>query len=1491
MAALGVKGNQPPHTLQPSPLADGIHLRWAFSQESGFPWYGYYLFRRQHRVAQAVRVMELLRELHRERGAWGPPALGIAVPGTGAFASDRVLAFTDLFPPQDSPELDLADRSYLRFNLPPQRFAYRADVKIGFRAVPDDGGGGGNVPVQTCVGFEDEPIGEQANPFTKLRTQFSVLDANGQLLPHARIVESNRLVGLDCGEQLSIRLPCHATSLEFVFSCSTPGSVVEGKDHTGKTTDRVYLKPTQGRKELFRLRGRDITDIVVRSAQGKTLLHRICFVCTGGGGGGGQPRPSIAVRALYGQTPIQEIRIFGNAGQVVEATLRSDAITAVEFSSGPTVLVDLCYYATDPAGGWEPVPDFLYPLTLPVQHPNYPCNARPVSEPASRHEARSRIRYDDPSHWVSDPPAVRDEPFRELHEILVKLVRGGPGGPAMHDVCAQQVAGAADQPDPAVHDPSLRSFRYLDWLLLSATHPSVAQMLGLYWVDRQVQEGHCYDYLLVADHVNLFAGRMETALRWANQPGHDCSQVDEWVCPEVRLEADAGLAAPGQVEAFVLPGAGLSADGGQAEAVAPAGSVGLRWRLPVVQHDDDVSTLPPGSPVMYYVWRADLGNRGASFPDVEPLLDAYKPVGKEPIMIGIHVSGADPEKRPKDWPPQEIYAMDAAVAEGWYSYRVSAVDVFGRHSRLSASAMWQQWSPVPELRPWYFREPLNQPVHRFAVGVLDKMPPPPPTAVEAFAMDPRDPMLLRDTRYEQWRAALPAGERDALVGLRVRWRWTVPLQRQAPDAKEFRIYLESGRFNKRYGRITSVQSASETVSIVTTSIAREGRAGFLDQAVLQSEGNLFRIIVTLEGSPLRVHVANCGPKKTIQPRQGAPCTLVIPARCSDWYRDTGPRESWERRYHVVGVNDHVAEGIECIRTKGNRPLAGGLATVAGDRVSLPGADLENVRPGVDWVFLATDTRARMYLIRAKNDAARFVNVVGQPSLARSPSYWQIGMPYRQYDVLLPRPDAADLTSVLPEPDLAEPALYAQVGVTTADDKEHTSDHSSWNGTPWGGRCGNESRVAGPVEIFRIRRRLPDPPRVPPAYSERVYASAADYYGKSLYAYDWTAQPNLFAHVFRASDESVFESDWRERPRVALSADTPGVFPNEAEEERWTKPKRDEVAAELNRLSDFPKTDEGKAEAMAYYRGLSDDALRVLAGLPGTERAFQQLTIRPLDPGDQVNQRPTYVDTLDGRSTNRYLYRSAYVDRVHNRSGLSLSTSPVWLPNVVPPRMPVITGTVLQDGAVTLRWASNREAGMAEYHVYRTDRENRARDVRLMILVKSIGIEEPVPGNRPEAVEWTDSDVVGGRTYWYRLEAADTRQNRSTPTEPVKVVAVDTRPPAPPRWKAPNWVLVQDDGTEEPWPANGVIPAGYRPALRLTWETALPNPVFLITRRVRDETDWRPLVLPEDSPRIGPPFAHRDEDVSPSRNYEYRIKVQSLAGVWSSGFRLLRVARP
>ena len=90
MVGLGVRGDSPPNAIQPR-LVDGVHLRWAFTRELGFPWHGFYLFRRLHRRADPICLSETTSSL--PKGPWPIPTLNI--PGHGQIRSDRNLLLTD----------------------------------------------------------------------------------------------------------------------------------------------------------------------------------------------------------------------------------------------------------------------------------------------------------------------------------------------------------------------------------------------------------------------------------------------------------------------------------------------------------------------------------------------------------------------------------------------------------------------------------------------------------------------------------------------------------------------------------------------------------------------------------------------------------------------------------------------------------------------------------------------------------------------------------------------------------------------------------------------------------------------------------------------------------------------------------------------------------------------------------------------------------------------------------------------------------------------------------------------------------------------------------------------------------------------------------------------------------------------------------------------------------------------------------------------------
>ena len=1207
----------------------------------------------------------------------------------------------------------------------------------------------------------------------------------------------------------------------------------------------------------------------------------------------------VEVTALSGNVPVVRTMVSGGSGDLVTARLEFDIITGLELGTGPAALIELCFVpvAQDATKGWETVPDFPYPLSLPVFHPDYPCTGGlPVDPIAAEHSALGRVRYGPTAVWAG-------RAFAELHDQLIELVDGGPTATPMAQRSFAEV-GVAAPPAPGVPSPHLPSRHPLDLVLLGALHPAIAQMVGLYWADQTAAAGVAYDYLILPDRTGRLGGDPYSALAWLEES--DFLDVDGFIVFNRRMEPAPPLEAPRDVRVYALPGGVLRTQAGGIQDAS--NNAGLRWDRGVVEVGAQV--LLPGRPILYHLWRADLGDAecaGPVLPGDYRLLTERQPI----LLAEPRLPPGKTPERPPDWPPFPLHTIDTGLKDGWYSYQVSGVDIFGRHSDRSAAGAWYQWTPAPVPCPWYYQEPAaDAVVHPSAVRLLDKIPPPSPSAIEAYALDPSDPLVVKDPAYQAWRAPLtaapwyqalsPAKQKD-LIGLRVRWQWPEAQARQAPDTREFRLYYQPGRLNALLGRTMSVSAISATESAVETDIPNTQSADAYVKEWLRIGADAFKILASEAGSPLRLRVKNIGTSDDVRPRVNAACTVAVPARLATDYTVAA---NWQDRIGVVDYNAHV-----------------------------------------------TLTRAG----------------AGERS-------------WRQYEVFLPDP-AGSLHGGLPlVPSLAEPIVYAQIGVSAADDKTLTSDAPQWAAGQWGGRYGNEGPVGSPVAVVRIRRELPPPP-VPPPDSEKVFATPADYHGRSFYTYRWSPKPHLKTHVYRALDDAVFQADWMQRPRhPPLSATQIALFPAAAIDPRWTQAKRQQVIAELNQLDTFSNDTAGTAQAMAYYRSLSNDGLRVLAGLPGNEHAFSQVTLQPLDPADPItanrvgpdnpstfNVDPTlraYLDTLDGRSANRFFYRAAYVDGASNRGTLSLSGPPVWLPDVRLPAQPRLLKVLGGNRRVTLHWEAHQEPAMHRYLIYRRDTREDGHDIRgmgspvadlpaaplaaadgevdlgagtdaalvervyaaagfdpaadllagqaatqyLAVPVPPVGSRVPgvaAPDGTPVVIiyrdakqglqctpwedatrVWTDEGLTGGRTYYYRIVATRVGETGngplilpSPPSDLGAGRAVDLAPPDPPVVTSIEWIRLGEDGTVYPYAAPAPPGEVRYPAVHLAWTSVDPEASFLVQYRVgpgagyANASGWLPAGSHE--------YVHRNE--LGFQDQEYRIKVISGAGNLNSAY--------
>jgi hypothetical protein len=1321
MVALGSLDDKPPNNMQQT-LLDGIHLRWAFKPERGFPWYGYYLFRRISEAGETVENSVISLQDDLDQFSTGPYHTNIKKTIFGELSSDKKLVFTEDFQPDNYREVDLFNREYLRCSLPVSisDLDFAIEVEIGYRSNPG---------LLTTLNFTNLLQRTLPNPFNSEGLSLKVYDPSGQKSDSARIGRTlitppglliRRSIEIDFDQPRSkIRL-----SLSRQLRSAPPK--IQAFNSEGRVVATRIKSSNQRRNQKFYITGTDISKLTITAAQGEVYLHEIFS----------EKETEIEVTALSGLTPVAQKKIVGFAGDIKNVTfdsLSGENVTSLSFSSGAAALIDIRYIpiSRDALEGWEAIPEFPYPMCLPVAHPDYQCPNKPITAREAEFFASNRLEPDI-SGGNSEAEIWLGSYFGELHEQLTKLVEGGPP-PAGEEMADRQSTM------PVRGSAKWISQYPLDLVLLGSLNPLMAKVVGLYFTDCNAQREIAYDYLIVADHEGVLGGTADSALNWLaslnsidpeEDPNND--HIDAYIVQNKKKQQAPPLTVPGEVRSYALPGGMVQTPSG--ELVDKTNNVGLTWDLGLSPQTE----LLPSQPIAYHMWRAYLN---ADEPAAPPSAAGYRPITENnPIFVQQqNLPSAGKQPPPSDWPSFPLNAFDLGLADGWYCYQVSGIDIFGRHSANSEPASWYQWHPVyPE--PWYYvlkdGEPGNWEVHPFAIQLQDRIPPPSPVGVEVYALDPEDPLLVKDQPYddwyESWLELLEENPTD-VVGLRVRWRWTQTQMTQAPDTREFRIYFNPG---------------------------------------------------------------------TEPP---------TPDHSNPFY--------WQERFYVVGYDQHVVE--------------------------------------------TTD-----------NDE----------------------QPIRQYEIFLPIQGDAFQEWLPLTPSLAEPIVYGHIGISAADDKTYVEDVPKWESGHWGNRYGNEGSIGLAVKVFRVWRQPPLPPDVPPADSESVFATPANYNSESFFTYRWVPSDHLKTHIFRALDDSIFKVDWEQRPRPDLTtAEIPFSAPQDP---RWDEEKQQQVVDELNALNGFSKPDD-KKEALSYYRGLSNDSLRVLAGLPGNEKAFTQITIQPLDPDDGNNanrlapeNQPdfvvdpnlrAYTDTLDGRTSNRYFYRACHVDGAHNRGSLSLSSPPIYLPNVVPPRAPVITKISLGDSEATLFWASNRETDLADYKIFRCSEQENARDIRLMGLpIHIISETQSKPEHRPQTLSWTDTNLVAGTEYWYCIQAVDIANNSSRPSEVKKVIAVDRRTPVVQTMQA-SWRL-RDSGTSEinPFPSDGVIPVGQIAVIQIQGQASLPGFKCTISRRAGKEMHWT-TVANFDSETETIDFV--DIDVKPKERASYRLRLIGRGSLASEFYKI------
>ncbi|MFC6954753.1 hypothetical protein [Halorubellus litoreus] len=1055
----------------------------------------------------------------------------------------------------------------------------------------------------------------------------------------------------------------------------------------------------------------------------------------------------------------------------------------------------------------------------------------------------------------------------------------------------------------------------LETTLLGSVEPAIAQALGLYWIDTDADRDRSYDYLLVADH----DGVLEDAYG-EDEPfdprnlelfADGVEAVDGYITFDVERGAAPPVERPTGAAAHDLPPSPPESHSTPSGERYGTNTAGLRW-------DEGAGArgaMLPDDPVQYHLWRHDY--QSDERPSTAPPPAAYDPLTAPAVADTdrddpIAVSDADTTNAP-GWPNQSIDTVDRGLLDGWYSYRLNGVDLFGRASDLGEPADWIDDGTTK---------------HPSAIHLVDDQAPPPPRQVDAQLLDVDQPT---------------AGTGE----LEVSWIWPETLAAQAPDAVEFTVQYYPGQLNEQFGEITSVAEPYDDYLEIETDVPAIDPADGYVGATLQVGDASYDIVesdAARDGTlSVTVRDERPSPPTTVETTDGSTPVEITDSRPNATTGAT-PAESVESAIR----RDRPESGSACTISIPPTVSGGTIAVADGDR-TVYGYDTDWSRALVGQAFTTPDgneytvtavdghdelTLDEPYVVPDPNESerTRFAYAIEHPvrvdyddpdawASATEPSDWRsthatisiedaveevaasdpdnpLDTSYRAYETTVPIPRVDDPPRDPFATSEAEPVTYAHVGVNTHD------------------RQGNVGDVSAPVTVSRVLEEAPVPPTQPSFESAIDYATPPDYDGQSKYTVRF-AHPgeHRTVHVYRAMDKAIFRADYAKRnagdATRSLDPTNPDHFPPYRRDDSSVA-RRKQIRDTIESLHDAVTAAGSFQAALEHYRDLEPDVLQTLAGLDGTREAYAKRTIEALDPDEHPNVRgpdfesgdpgPGYtlganpppgavpgsdlcawVDAFDGKTRRRYFYRTSTVNEAGIESEeLSYPTRPVQAVDTVPPTAPSVTDVTGGDRSIELTLASNREPDLSEYQLYRTTDKSKATDIRRMIQVATLSEDRPpVAGTssttgRPSSVSITDTGVDVARTYYYRVVAVDEAGNVSDSSKRCAGQAYATSPPPEPTWDRAEWVAIEADGTVHDWAS---APATAEPAIELAWSLQSPGsqPPAVLLQQASDSGLWQTLSSWSDRDT-----GYLVRDVQPSQTHEFRVKIRDRAGNIATG---------
>ena len=454
-------------------------------------------------------------------------------------------------------------------------------------------------------------------------------------------------------------------------------------------------------------------------------------------------------------------------------------------------------------------------------------------------------------------------------------------------------------------------------------------------------------------------------------------------------------------------------------------------------------------------------------------------------------------------------------------------------------------------------------------------------------------------------------------------------------------------------------------------------------------------------------------------------------------------------------------------------------------------------------------------------------------------------------------------------------------------------------------------MAAPASILAVYQEPPPPPALP-IYTtiDALKATPADVHGKSTFHLRWPKSGDAVQHyVYRALDATLFAVDNARR----AGGDT-------ANYNRFIDEGYD--PADVDALTRIVHKQDPEV-ASSQYASLSPTQVYLLARLEENEAAFTRINRTPVGEDDAVHQdRDTaipnpqtgsnytpdantllYEDaTLDGRSTNRYFYKTQTVGLNGLTSPLSAPTLPVECPLVTPAAQPVITSVAGGDKQVTISWANRQAPGLIGYLVYRTTEKRHASDWRRMELVlpadDAVFSVTDLHAQAETTISYQDDSAVPTQLYYYTVIAVSETEAgkwlRSEPSVPKSGQAYDQTPPPPPAFDAASsaWVYVDDNDAIFEWDDDLAPAVNPQPAVRVVWAKEATSTLVQIARQPIGSYSGLVLLNFEEGESYD--AGHQmllDRDADVNAGYTYTAKSKSAAGLLSTEESELEILHP